>query len=65
MKLQINGECQSVQIRTLEELLSHLGHEPDSVATAVNKDFVAIENRSACLLEENDCVDIIAPMAGG
>ncbi|MFK7891724.1 MAG: sulfur carrier protein ThiS [Granulosicoccus sp.] len=65
MRLQINGDCQSVQIQTLEELLNHLGHEPHSVATAVNKDFVSIENRSTCLLEENDCVDIIAPMAGG
>ncbi len=65
MKIRINGEEALVQCDTLEALLAELGHEKDSVATAVNQEFVTKQMRESYTLTENDSVDIIAPMSGG
>ena len=65
MKMKINGESCDISCRTLAELLSFLGHEPDQVATAVNGTFVPASERDKYLLSSDDAVDVIAPMAGG
>lgn len=65
MNIQINGKPGSTQSKTLGELVDELEHEPESVATAVNQLFVPIEQRENHLLNDDDSVDIIAPMAGG
>ncbi len=65
MKILINGQEVVLNSTTLHELLNSLGHEPESVATAVNQEFVSIEKRSRHELNDGDSIDIIAPMAGG
>ncbi|MGQ7847235.1 sulfur carrier protein ThiS [Granulosicoccus sp. 3-233] len=65
MKIRINGEQQQVESCTLHDLLEHLGHGANSVATAVNQEFVPIGKRSKFELSDDDAVDIIAPMSGG
>ncbi len=65
MKIRINGNEEVMRSTTLEKLLSDLGHEPESVATAVNQEFVSISKRPFCELDDGDSVDIIAPMSGG
>lgn len=65
MKIRINGKEEVMSSTTLEKLLSDLGHEPESVATAVNQEFVSISKRPRCELDDGDSVDIIAPMSGG
>lgn len=65
MKIKINGETCDISCSTLTELLNHLGHESDQVATAVNGVFVPASERDKYVLSSDDAVDIIAPMAGG
>ncbi len=65
MKILINAQANELSCRTLAELLRHLEHEPDTVATAVNGSFVPAGEREIFILTNNDEVDIIAPMAGG
>ena len=65
MKIKLNGIDFETRCVTLEELLNIEGHKQKAVATAVNGEFVAIENRAETPLTENDAIEIIAPMSGG
>lgn len=65
MKIWINGEETVTHSITLDSLLAELGHEPTSVATAVNLVFVPRHQRGQHTLNDNDSIDIIAPMSGG
>ncbi len=65
MNIMINGEPCETDCDNLEDLLSSLDHAADSVATAVNQQFVPIGARCAQTLEPLDEVEIIAPMSGG
>lgn len=65
MKILINGKEEVLHSTTLKELLDSLGHDPESVATAVNQEFVSIDKRSHHDLADGDSIDIIAPMSGG
>ena len=65
MKIMINGENHDVDKQTLAELLDSLGHESTAVATALNGVFVPLAERESSLLQAEDAVEIIAPMAGG
>ncbi len=65
MKIVVNGDQLETDCSTLQELLNHLEHESDSIATAVNKEFVPSSERSSLKLNSGDLVEIIAPMSGG
>ena len=65
MKITLNGETVETASLSLAELLASLDYKAGSVATAVNGEFVAITERDQTRLNENDTVDVIAPMAGG
>ena len=65
MKIKLNGEAVETTSSPLAELLDSFDYKAKSVATAVNGEFVAIAERDQTQLNENDSVDVIAPMAGG
>ena len=65
MKITLNGETVETANVSLAELLVSFEYESESVATAINGEFVAITEREQTQLNENDSVDVIAPMAGG
>jgi sulfur carrier protein len=65
MNITINGKQEIVHCETLDELLDELGHRTSRVATAVNQEFVPVDQRAQHKLVEGDSIDIIAPMAGG
>lgn len=65
MKIVLNGESIDTQCSTLQELVEFLEHTETSVATAVNKDFVPVTERTSLTLHSGDLVEIIAPMSGG
>lgn len=65
MILMVNGKSEELKCKTVSTLLEALGHRPESVATAVNGEFIPIAERDNHRLEADDAVDIIAPMAGG
>jgi sulfur carrier protein len=61
----VNGEPQTTQAETLEELCRTLGYQNMKVATALNGDFVPAARRDATLLSPDDRVEILAPRQGG
>ncbi len=65
MKINVNGESQSVSAVTLADALIELGFGDAKVATAVNEDFVPAGLRAAHILNEGDRLEVLAPMQGG
>jgi sulfur carrier protein len=65
MNILINGEKITTNSTTLADLLLELNYPNDTVATAVNGDFIAKADRETTPLAENSTIDIVAPMQGG
>ncbi|NRA86168.1 MAG: sulfur carrier protein ThiS [Rhizobiales bacterium] len=65
MKIQINGENAIIDSTNIAQLMVELNYDVDAVATALNGDFVAIFQRADAALNENDRLEIVAPMQGG
>ena len=65
MRLIVNGEAESLDVATLNELLSRLDYEGDWLATAVNGELVHREERGVFTLAEGDRIEILSPMQGG
>jgi sulfur carrier protein len=64
--VSVNGETQALRAdTTLAELLVHLGHEPESVAVAVNGDFVPRASRRDRVLRNGDQVACFKAIVGG
>lgn len=65
MKLTVNGQPREVMAETLSALLTELGYENTTVATALNGDFVAMDERDGRDISDGDRIEILAPMKGG
>jgi sulfur carrier protein len=65
LKITVNGEEQDTQAVTLSQLCETLGYGEQRIATAVNGDFVAAEERDEVRLRQHDKVEIVAPRQGG
>ena len=64
--VSVNGDLHTVHGPTsVAELLTRLGHAPESVAVAVNGDFVPRERRAAHLLRHGDRVACFKAIVGG
>ncbi|WP_240125646.1 sulfur carrier protein ThiS [Thermomonas alba] len=62
----VNGDaCQISEGTSLEELLTHIHPAPQTVATAVNGDFVARAARANLRLQAGDSVACFQPIVGG
>lgn len=65
MRIVVNAEEKQVVATTLAALCQELGFHAPQVATAVNGEFVARDNRDNTPIREGDRVEIVAPMQGG
>lgn len=66
MEVSVNGQRHAVhEGATLADLVGALKLEPAAVATAVNGDFVAREQRATHALQPGDHVACIQPIVGG
>ena len=65
MKILVNSEPRDVAAATLGEALSELGFLDKGVATALNGTFVSREVRASTLVNDGDCLEVLAPMQGG
>lgn len=66
MAVSVNGQPHIVPDgATLADLVAALALEPTAVATAVNGDFVARDQRGARALQPGDQVTCIQPIVGG
>lgn len=65
-QITLNGEPRAIQDgTTLAQLIAALGHPPQSLATAVNGEFVARDARDGVQLREGDAVFTFQPITGG
>jgi sulfur carrier protein len=64
--ITLNGESRQVDdSATLADLVSALGQQPQSLATAVNGEFVPRGARATVQLREGDAVFTFQPITGG
>jgi sulfur carrier protein len=64
--ITLNGEARQLPAgATLADLIASLGELPQALATAVNGEFVAREQRSERSLREGDAVFTFQPITGG
>ncbi|MGX5172857.1 sulfur carrier protein ThiS [Aliikangiella sp. IMCC44653] len=65
MDIVLNGEKYQTHSENLIELLNELHCEPGTVAVALNSTFVTRADYANHGLQQNDQIEIVAPMAGG
>ena len=65
MKIFVNGQPQELAQTQLDRALIELGFTGTALATALNGSFVAANSRSQTTLNENDRLEVLAPMQGG
>jgi len=66
IEVSMNGRPLQTPAATLAELLRQQGCAADAaVACAVNREFVPRAQWQACLLNNGDRVDVVAPITGG
>lgn len=66
LSITLNGRTVPLRCRTtLAALLAALGQDSAALATAVNGDFVAREERSDCVLNAGDHVTVFGAIVGG
>ncbi len=65
MRIILNGEQNLVQSPNLEKILYELGYNNEAIATALNGTFIHKHKRSSTDLEEDDRLEVVAPIQGG
>jgi sulfur carrier protein len=66
VQITLNGEPRALEgAQTLADLVAALGQPPQSLATAVNGEFVPRAAREAVQLREGDAVFTFQPITGG
>ena len=66
LSVKVNGEARPLRDGvTVAELLAELGHEPTSVAVAVNGEFVPRTQRSDRVLRDGDQLTCFQAIVGG
>lgn len=65
MNILLNGEQHSTAATDLKALLVEIELDEAVVATALNGEFVAAEDRAGAAISEGDRIEIVAPMQGG
>jgi len=65
MRIELNGESLTTEAATLAGLLVERGFDPNSVATAIDGDFVPRSLRADTALQDGVKVEVLSPMQGG
>ncbi|WP_019171831.1 sulfur carrier protein ThiS [Pseudaminobacter salicylatoxidans] len=65
MKIVLNGKSHETASTDLVSLLAEIDFADAIVATALNGEFVSVDQRDGVSLQPGDRVEIVAPMQGG
>jgi sulfur carrier protein len=65
MRIEVNGEQQTVTGATVAAALAELGWGEAKIATALNGEFLPAGARAAQALKDGDRLEVLAPMQGG
>ncbi|MEN5275638.1 sulfur carrier protein ThiS [Brucella sp. TWI432] len=65
MTIVLNGEVFETTSTNLFALLAEIELDEAVVATALNGEFIASDEREETLIREGDRIEVLAPMQGG
>ena len=65
MRILVNGVWRETAAPELARALQELGYGERIVATALNGEFVAMDERARTTLADGDRLEVLAPMQGG
>ena len=66
LQVSVNGQQHPLDAHaTLADLIAHLGHAPNAIATAVDGEFVASADRATRQLRDGDRVVCFQAIVGG
>ena len=65
MNIILNGKTIYLENKSLDQVLTELGYECPSIATAVNGAFVPADDRRQTILRDDDRLEVLSPMQGG
>ncbi|MBC2884275.1 sulfur carrier protein ThiS [Ochrobactrum sp. CM-21-5] len=65
MNIVLNGEVQETVSSNLAALLAEIELDEAVVATALNGEFIASDERATTTIHEGDRIEVLAPMQGG
>ncbi len=65
MRIMVNGTAREIAADTLAEALVALGQGEETVATALNEEFVPTTARALTPIAPGDRIEIVAPRQGG
>lgn len=65
MNVTINGKAEEITESTLAALCKRFLDHPHTIATAVNGQFVSVNDRPEYSLKDGDKVEILSPRQGG
>lgn len=66
LDVSVNGQVHTLPaFSNLADLIGRLGHAPESIATALNGEFVARSRRHECVLRDGDQVACFQAIVGG
>ncbi len=66
MEITINGTAKTIDnTMNIHDFLSSEGYENKLVAVAVNNHFITRTSYNDYIIQDNDAIEIVAPMQGG
>ena len=69
MKLKINGEIKTIdhsnEELTLEELLEHLGYNPQLIVVELNGEIINPKVWLSTKIKNGDCLEVVTIVGGG
>ena len=65
MNIIVNGQNQNISRANLSMVLEELGYKQMKLATALNGDFISVEQRDNTELKDGDKLEILSPQQGG
>lgn len=65
MNIIVNGQNQNISRVNLSMVLEELGYKQMKLATALNGNFISVEQRDNTELKDGDKLEILSPQQGG
>ena len=65
MNIIVNGQNQNISSANLSMVLEELGYKQMKLATALNGNFISVEQRDNTELKDGDKLEILSPQQGG
>lgn len=65
MNIIVNGENKYVSNDNMKEAMNELGFKELKCATALNGNFISVDDREFTTLKEGDKIEVLSPQQGG